>query len=213
MGLLHGPGRRKNYIEGRVVINVLICSHLYRERIVNHSLASILMMDGWISLHAGFVYTVLLVGSLDPLPCLSIQCSCSVCPHMFLDLPLVLMLLPQTSFQTVLYLGHIIELPSPRRTGALWRVGLFWVPHPFSDHTQNHVQQTMVWVIFSPSAFIWLRNSEWFFVYKWLGGKAKELGTSLAVQWLRLHTSMQGTQAWSLVRELRSHMPCGTTNK
>ena len=46
MGLLHGPGRRKNYIEGRVVINVLICPHLYRERIVNHSLASILMMDG-----------------------------------------------------------------------------------------------------------------------------------------------------------------------
>ena len=31
--------------------------------------------------------------------------------------------------------------------------------------------------------------------------------TSLAVQWLRLHTSNAGTQVQSLTRELRSHMP------
>ena len=34
-------------------------------------------------------------------------------------------------------------------------------------------------------------------------------GTSLVVQWLRTCLSMQGTWVWSLVRELRSHMPWG----
>ena len=34
-------------------------------------------------------------------------------------------------------------------------------------------------------------------------------GISLAVQWLRLHYSMQGVQVQPLVGELRSHMPCG----
>ena len=32
--------------------------------------------------------------------------------------------------------------------------------------------------------------------------------TSLAVQWLRLHTSNAGTQVQALIRELRSHMLC-----
>ena len=32
------------------------------------------------------------------------------------------------------------------------------------------------------------------------------LGTSLVVQWLRIHLPMQGTQVRSLVRELRFHM-------
>ena len=31
-------------------------------------------------------------------------------------------------------------------------------------------------------------------------------GTSLVVQWLRIHFPMQGTRVRSLVRELRSHM-------
>ena len=35
-------------------------------------------------------------------------------------------------------------------------------------------------------------------------------GTSLAVQWLRLlRLLLQGEQVWSLIRELRSHTPCG----
>ena len=34
-------------------------------------------------------------------------------------------------------------------------------------------------------------------------------GTSLVVQWLRIHLLMQGTRIWSLVEELRSHMPRG----
>ena len=33
--------------------------------------------------------------------------------------------------------------------------------------------------------------------------------TSLIVQWLKLPIQMQGLQVQSLVRELRSHMPCG----
>ena len=35
------------------------------------------------------------------------------------------------------------------------------------------------------------------------------LGTSLMIQWLRICLPMQGTWVWSLVRELRSHMPQG----
>ena len=35
--------------------------------------------------------------------------------------------------------------------------------------------------------------------------KNKTFGTSLAVQWLRLHLPMQGVPIRSLVRELRSH--------
>ena len=33
-------------------------------------------------------------------------------------------------------------------------------------------------------------------------------GTSLVIQWLRLHLPMQGVQIWSLVRALRSHVTC-----
>ena len=38
------------------------------------------------------------------------------------------------------------------------------------------------------------------------------LGTSLVVQWLRLHTT-QGVWVRSLVGELRSHMACGQKTK
>ena len=38
-------------------------------------------------------------------------------------------------------------------------------------------------------------------------------GTSLEVQWLRLCLPMQGMWVWSLVGELRSHMPCGAAKK
>ena len=40
-----------------------------------------------------------------------------------------------------------------------------------------------------------------FYVYKMLKG-----GTSLVVQWLRLHFPMKGVQVWSSVWELRSHI-------
>ena len=35
----------------------------------------------------------------------------------------------------------------------------------------------------------------------------KSLGTSLVFHWLRICFTMHATQVWSLVRELRSHMP------
>ena len=38
-------------------------------------------------------------------------------------------------------------------------------------------------------------------------------GTSLVVQWLRLHLPMQGAWVQSLVGELRSHMLSGTSKK
>jgi len=36
--------------------------------------------------------------------------------------------------------------------------------------------------------------------------KAQISGTSLMVQWLRIHLAMLGTRNQSLVRELKSHM-------
>ena len=39
-------------------------------------------------------------------------------------------------------------------------------------------------------------------------GQGAEGGTSLGVQWLKLHASNAGVQVPSLVWELRSHMPC-----
>ena len=45
---------------------------------------------------------------------------------------------------------------------------------------------------------------------EWINITQKEgrHGTSLAVQWLRLHASAAGDTVPSLVRELRSHVPC-----
>ena len=42
-----------------------------------------------------------------------------------------------------------------------------------------------------------------------LSKKRNSLGTSLMVQWLRIHLAIQGTRVWSLVWELRSHMSQG----
>ena len=50
---------------------------------------------------------------------------------------------------------------------------------------------------------------------KWLlwkydgGSKMLSWGTSLMVQWLRIHLTKQGMGLWSLVGELRSNMPRG----
>ena len=41
----------------------------------------------------------------------------------------------------------------------------------------------------------------------------RQTGTSLAVQWLRLHLPMQGVQVRSLVGKLRFHMRCGQKTK
>ena len=43
--------------------------------------------------------------------------------------------------------------------------------------------------------------------------KNKTIWTSPAVQWLRLHLSMQGMWVQSLIRELGSHMPWGEVKK
>ena len=44
----------------------------------------------------------------------------------------------------------------------------------------------------------------------WVSFKNSYLGTSLVVQWLRLHASTAGrVRVWSLVKELRSRMPRG----
>ena len=43
--------------------------------------------------------------------------------------------------------------------------------------------------------------------------KSKFRGTPLVVQWLPLHLPMRGFRVWSLIREPRSHMPCGQKTK
>ena len=43
--------------------------------------------------------------------------------------------------------------------------------------------------------------------------KVLNLGTSLVIQWLKLHTSTLGARVWSLIRELRSCMPHRTAKK
>ena len=56
---------------------------------------------------------------------------------------------------------------------------------------------------------------EWFILYSFLNFKNKS-GTSLVVQWLRMHLGMQRIWVWSLVGKLRFHMlslPGGTVGK
>ena len=43
--------------------------------------------------------------------------------------------------------------------------------------------------------------------------KTPSQGTPVVVQWLRLHLPMQGVWVQSLVRELRSRLPCGQKTK
>ena len=43
--------------------------------------------------------------------------------------------------------------------------------------------------------------------------KTNATGTSLEVQWLRLHFSVQGVHVRSLIRQLRSHLPGGQNNQ
>ena len=43
--------------------------------------------------------------------------------------------------------------------------------------------------------------------------RCNELGTSLVVQWLRPRLPIQGVEIWSLVRELRSHLPWSQKTK
>ena len=52
---------------------------------------------------------------------------------------------------------------------------------------------------------LWMHHTN--SIKKWIQG------TFLAIQWLRLHLSMQGAQVQSLVGELRSHMSCNQEKK
>ena len=43
--------------------------------------------------------------------------------------------------------------------------------------------------------------------------KTNATGTSLVVQWLRLHLPVQEAHVWSLIGQLRSHMPGAQNNQ
>ena len=50
-------------------------------------------------------------------------------------------------------------------------------------------------------------------LHRILRSKSKGARTSLAIQRLRFYLPVQGVRVWSLVRELRSHMPPGQKKK
>ena len=56
----------------------------------------------------------------------------------------------------------------------------------------------------SSDILFWCLGHRGWTVQRWVS-----FGTSPVVQWLRPHTSVHRTRVWSLVRELRSHMPHG----
>ena len=75
---------------------------------------------------------------------------------------------------------------------------------PFPSHVFTPVPNSTENVAF-PSLLLTTEATVWL--------EMTGVGTSLTVQWLRLHLPMQAMQVWSLVRELRSHMPQGQKNK
>ena len=72
--------------------------------------------------------------------------------------------------------------------------------------------------IFRGAVFTWEKGKHLkmdnFRAIQWYTVILKEdWGTSLIVQWLRLLLPMHRMPVWSLVRELKSHMPCGQKNQ
>ena len=84
----------------------------------------------------------------------------------------------------------------------------FWNPLAFSMIQQILAIWSLVPLLFLKPALT-SRSSRFTYCYT----SIKSLETFLAVQRLRLMLWLQGAQVWSLVGELRSHMPCNTAKK
>ena len=94
--------------------------------------------------------------------------------------------------------------------GILQARTLEWVALPFSRGSSQPRDQTRVSHIAGRFFTVW---ATWEAPLLWNSGKLiskkSSTETALLVQWLRLHLPVQRERFQSLVRELRSHMPCG----
>ena len=70
------------------------------------------------------------------------------------------------------------------------------------------VPKTKTWISPQWQVFIWHLNCIRYFKKELIWSLWEDVhGISLVVQWLRIHLAMQGTLVWSLVGEVRFHMP------
>ena len=79
------------------------------------------------------------------------------------------------------------EIPRTEEPGRLQSMGLQRVRHDWGTNS--------------------CIGSSWFSSVLSFLPQDKLLGTSLVVEWLRIHLAVQRMQVWSLVGKLRSHMP------
>ena len=107
-----------------------------------------------------------------------------------------------------------IEPPWGHQTTFLWpRCGCVLVAHSsVYGHSSSHPSCLRPWSTHGSFSMLLL----WTFLQVGRRGVAQGSGEEgkiwafLGVKWLRIHFAMQGTPVWSLVRELRSHMPWGS---
>ena len=89
-------------------------------------------------------------------------------------------------------------LSSPFLPSSLCAVTFLLQDSPLGLDSQSHTQKLF------PMYHLFF----WFFCQKSI-----VFGTSLAVHWLKHHLPMEGMRVWSLVGELRSHIPRGPKNQ
>ena len=76
--------------------------------------------------------------------------------------------------------------------------------------TKVHLVKAMVFPLVVYGCKIWtIKKAE----CRWVFWKLTDKGISLVVQWLSLHLTIQGLGIWSLVMELKSHLPWGQKKK
>ena len=84
-----------------------------------------------------------------------------------------------------------------------------------------HLQRCIQWILLSSYSVLevqrWIQNILQLHLrlreVSMCFWKLTDKGISLVVQWLSLHLTMQGLGIWSLVMELKSHLPWGQKNK
>lgn len=178
-----------------------------REELTTPALA--LMLSGYISPLAGLVHTLLSMENLGPfalflpprvvavsatpVPSPPTQSSSSCSPH------------PKAPYKRSLVSGAQCipsQLPPPRGNEAsLWRAGLFWVPHPNSDHTRRTVFSKL-WPVSKIQSIVFsygLRNKSGFYIFEWLEKSERRIvfcdswNLDFSVHKKRLRTKFQGT--------------------
>ena len=99
------------------------------------------------------------------------------------------------------------RIPGTGEPGGLWSMGSHRVGHDWSDLAAANILS-----MFPCTFLLCVLYTRISFFLQWSPTHTpseKISGTSLVVQWLRIHLLIQGTRIWSLVEELRFHMPRG----